>query len=155
MRSYRGARIYQASEEGEGTVKAAVVVFEYDLDVIQCPELTTHNIVVVRIRTRAWEIAAASAYFETDKPMDSYLEHLRAIRRGLGSHHLLTTLTQKAHGGGASRKVAVWRSYVPHWTSWSCRCSTAAPTFDTIQRGRRYCRHVDVTACSTNATARC
>ncbi|XP_063894705.1 uncharacterized protein LOC126057099 [Helicoverpa armigera] len=154
MRSYRGARIYQASEEGEGTVKAAIVVLDHDLDVKQCPELTTHNIVVVRIRTQAWEIAAASVYFEPDKPMDSYLEHLRAVRRKLGSRHLLI-------GGDFNAKSPWWGSLTEDSRGEEL-CSTldelelqvlnsgTLPTFDTIRGGRRYCSHVDVTACSAD-----
>ncbi|CAB3256933.1 unnamed protein product [Arctia plantaginis] len=35
MRDYRGVRIFQALDDGSGTVKAAIAVFEQDLDVIQ------------------------------------------------------------------------------------------------------------------------
>lgn len=52
-------------------VKAAIVVFNTNLDVEQCPKLTTHNTAVVRIRTRVWEITVLSVYYEPDKPKPS------------------------------------------------------------------------------------
>ena len=57
MRNYRGSRIYQCEVDGSGRVKAAIAVFDSDLDVIPYPKFTTNNIVVVGIRTKAWEIA--------------------------------------------------------------------------------------------------
>lgn len=58
-------------------MKAAIAVFDHDMNVIQCPEFTTNNIVVVKIRTSAWEITVVSFYFEPDQPIQPYLEQLK------------------------------------------------------------------------------
>lgn len=54
--------------------KAAIAVFDTDLDVVQYPELTTHNNVVARIRTRARDLAVVSVYYEPEQPIADYLE---------------------------------------------------------------------------------
>lgn len=72
MRSYRGVRIFQG--EDDGIVKAAVAVFDPDLDIIQHPELTTNNIAVVEVQTSAWRIAFVSFYFEPDQPIEPRLD---------------------------------------------------------------------------------
>ncbi|CAB3250211.1 unnamed protein product [Arctia plantaginis] len=69
MRDYRGARIFQAPEDGSGIVKAAIAVFDTDLDVTQCPELTTHNTVVSKLTLPWWsnELAALKREVTTRK----------------------------------------------------------------------------------------
>ncbi|CAB3252283.1 unnamed protein product [Arctia plantaginis] len=154
MRDYRGVRIFQAPDDGSGTVKAAIAVFEQDLDVIQCPELTTHNTVVVRIRTRAWDLTVVSVYYEPDKPIDGYLERLREIRRKLGSRGLLI-------GGDVNAKSSWWGSNTEDKRGEEL-CGTLeeldlqvlnsgnVPTFYTIRGGKTFSSHVDLTVCSAD-----
>lgn len=152
MKSYRGARIYQCEVEGSGTVKAAVAVFDNDLDIIPYPKLTTNNIVVVGIRTRAWEIAVASYYFEPDQPIGPYLDQLTKIKLELGTKNLLI-------GGDANAKNTWWGSTTEdsrgeemHGTLEELELQILntgdMPTFYTVRGGIVYKSHVDVTACS-------
>ncbi|KAL0852638.1 hypothetical protein ABMA27_016898 [Loxostege sticticalis] len=152
MKDYRGARVYQNAKVGDGTVKAAIVVFDDDLDVIQCPKLTCDHIVAVRIRTSDWEIAAVSFYFEPDKPIGPYLDRLREVVEVLGPRRLLI-------GGDSNAKSAWWGS--PEEDHRGADMSGTleesglhvlnrgtVPTFDTIRGGRRFTSHVDQTACT-------
>ncbi|XP_063838171.1 uncharacterized protein LOC135087301 [Ostrinia nubilalis] len=154
MKDYRGARLYQNATVGDGTVKAAIVVFDDSLDVIQCPKLTNNNIVVVRIRTAAWEIAAVSFYFEPDQPIEPYLEQLRTIREELGPMSLLI-------GGDSNAKSTWWGSTVEDHRGKELSGTLEesglqvlntgdTPTFDTIRGGRAFTSHVDITACTTD-----
>nr|BAA07467.1 ORF2 [Bombyx mori] len=152
MKGFRGVRVFQSTAQGDGTVKAAIAVFDHDLDVIQYPQLTTNNIVVVGIRTRAWEITLVSYYFEPDKPIESYLEQIKRVERKMGPKRLI-------FGGDANAK-STW---------WGCKEDDArgdqlmgtlgelglhilnegdVPTFDTIRGGKRYQSRVDVTFCT-------
>ncbi|XP_049874511.1 uncharacterized protein LOC126372706 [Pectinophora gossypiella] len=154
MKAYRGARIFQNTGQEEGTVKAAIAVFDQDMDIVQYPELTTNNILVVRIRTSAWEMVVISCYFEPDQPIEPYLEQLKGIRRKLQPKLFLI-------GGDVNAKNTWWGS-----SKIDCRGSEVSgameememqvlnegdvPTFDTIRGNKRYASHVDITACSSD-----
>ena len=152
MKSYRGSRIYQCEVDGSGRVKAAIAVFDDDLDVIPYPKLTTNNIVVVGIRTKAWEIAVVSYYFEPDQPIGPYLDQLTRIKSEMATGRLLI-------GGDANAKSPWWGSIVEDSKGEEMSGTLEdlelqvlntgdAPTFDTVRGGRVYNSHVDVTACS-------
>lgn len=151
MRSHRGVRVFQGA--GEGVVKAAIAVFDPDLDVTQYPELTTNNVVVVEVRTSAWKIALVSYYFESDQPVDPYLDHLRKIIGLLDNKYLII-------GGDANAKSTWWGSpHIDHRGEEMAGTlhelglhilnSGDIPTYDYIRGGKRYSSYVDVTACST------
>lgn len=154
MKSQRGVRVFQDTGVGEGTVKAAIAVFDKDLIIKQYPKLTTKNIAVVGIQTSAWEITLVSFYFEPDKPIDPYLEQLREIEKENGSKPLIV-------GGDANAKNTWWGSPKVDRRGEEM-CGTLGeldlhilnigniPTFDTIRGGQRFTSHVDVTACSTD-----
>lgn len=152
MRSYPGVRIFQGA--GEGIVKAAIAVFDPTLDIIQHPELTTNNIVVVEVRTSAWKIALISLYFEPLQPIEPYLEHLREIVGILGSSKLII-------GGDANAKSMWWGSTrtdhrgedmagTLHELGLHVLNTGDIPTFDVIRNGKSCTNRVDLTACSTD-----
>ncbi|KAL0822118.1 hypothetical protein ABMA28_005482 [Loxostege sticticalis] len=152
MKDYRGARVYQNASVGDGTVKAAIVVFDADLDVIQCPKLTTDNIVVVRIRTSAWEIAAVSFYFEPDQPIGPYLDQMRNVVEVMGPRRLLI-------GGDSNAKSTWWGSTFEDHRGADMSGTLEesglqvlnrgnVPTFETVRGGRRFSSRVDITACT-------
>lgn len=154
MKSYGGARVYQDSSSNGGTVKAAIVVFDQDIDVIQCPKFTTKNIVVVKLRTSAWEILAVSYYFEPDQPIGPYLDHLTNVMKELGPRKAI-------FGGDANAKSVWWGSSVIDDRGDELAGMIGEldlqilnrgnkPTFDTIRGGRRLTSHVDVTMCTEN-----
>ncbi|KAL0811622.1 hypothetical protein ABMA28_009992 [Loxostege sticticalis] len=152
MKDYRGARVFQNAAVGDGTVKAAIVVFDDDLDVIQCPKLTCDHIVAVRIRTSDWEIAAVSFYFEPDKPIGPYLDRLREVVEELGLRKLLI-------GGDSNAKSAWWGSPIEDHRGADMSGTLEElglhvlnrgfiPTFETIRGNREFKSFVDVTACT-------
>lgn len=102
MRSHQGVRIFQNVNYGEGTVKAAIAVFDQHLIVKQYPKLTTNNVVVISVHTDAWEVTLVSFYFEPDRLVLPYLEHLKNI-----SH---TIQTRWVAGGDANAKSSWWGS---------------------------------------------
>ncbi|KAL0894322.1 hypothetical protein ABMA27_012948 [Loxostege sticticalis] len=152
MKDYRGARVYQNATVGDGTVKASIVVFDDDLDVIQCPKLTCDNIVAVRIRNSAWEIAAVSFYFEPDKPIGPYLDRLREVVEELGLRRLLI-------GGDSNAKSTWWGSTFEDHKGADMSGTLEdyglqvlnrgkVPTFETIRGNKKYSSFVDITACT-------
>ncbi|KAA5573735.1 hypothetical protein F3G14_18975, partial [Acinetobacter baumannii] len=123
-------------------VKAAIVIYQPELDIIQYPQLTTNNIVVVGVRTRAWNITLVSYYFEPDQNMGPYLEHLKRIELETGQSRLII-------GGDCNAKSAWWGSPNEDQRG-EQMCGFLEelglqvlntgdiPTFDTIRGGKRY-----------------
>ncbi|CAK1602629.1 unnamed protein product [Parnassius mnemosyne] len=154
MKGQRGVRVFQNSSPGEGTVKAAVAVFNVDFNIKQYPKLTTNNIIVVGIQTRAWEITLVSYYFEPDQPIEPYIDHLKKIEQEIGS-------TKWIAGGDANSKSTWWGSPIVDHRGEEIAGAFEElglnilnrgdiPTFDTIRGGKRYSSYVDITACSTD-----
>ncbi|XP_063378586.1 uncharacterized protein LOC134665540 [Cydia fagiglandana] len=153
MRSHRGVRIYQSDGTEEGVVKAAIAIFDDDLNVEQYPKLTTNNIVVVGISTVAWRITLVSIYFEPDQPIEPYLEHLSKIRKEIDSNKWII-------GGDANAKSVWWGSPQTDHRGEDLMGTLNElnlnvlnmgniPTFDTVRGDRRFSSFVDITACST------
>ncbi|CAB3249970.1 unnamed protein product [Arctia plantaginis] len=156
-RVYRGVRVFQNTGQGGGTVKAAMAVFDPNLDVVQYPQLTTDNIVVVGIRTSAWMITLVSFYFEPTEPVGPYLERLKYIRRKIGSQRIVL-------GGDANAKSTRWGSRIEDSRGEAFSGALGEmdlhvlnsgniPNFDTVRGGVRYCSYVDVTACTSDVIA--
>lgn len=115
------------------------------MDIVQYPQLTTNNILVVGIRTSASEVIRVSFYFEPYQPIAHYLDHLRRIRRetaGAKVINLWWGSTETDHRGddvaGAIAEMGLEILNIG-----------AIPTFDTVRGGRRYSSYVDITTCST------
>ncbi|KAJ2940791.1 hypothetical protein O0L34_g14908 [Tuta absoluta] len=152
MKGYKGARIFQNTSPGEGTVKSAIAIFDPNLDVTQYPELTTNNIAVVRIRTSAWSILLIAYYFEPDSPIEPYLNQLRGITEKLGADKIII-------GGDCNAKSIWWGGDKD-----DCRGEEmlgaldeiglqilnvgTVPTFDVIRGDQHLTSYIDVTACS-------
>ncbi|KAG6452350.1 hypothetical protein O3G_MSEX007586 [Manduca sexta] len=121
------------------------------MDALICPEFTTTNIVVVRIRTSAWEVVAVSCYFEPDRPVDKYLDHLRGICQKLGSRRLLVGGDTNAKSLWWSREVDRRGEEVSDWLDEAglhVLNEGTMPTFFTVRGDRAYSSQVDITACS-------
>lgn len=153
MKDYRGVRIFQSMKPGDGPVKAAIAVFDFDLDVIQCPEFTTPNISVVKIRTSAWEILVVSFYFEPDpEHIEPYLEQLNRIGKEFSRNILI--------GGDSNAKSSWWGSPIVDDRGEAMAGAledlglqvlndNTTPTFFTVRGEKTYSSFIDVTACAT------
>lgn len=152
VRGYRGLRIYQNTGLKRGIVKAAIAILDNKLDITQYPELTTDNIVVIRIQTKAWTITLVSFYFEPNQPIEPYLFHIQKIYQKLGPHKIIIA-------GDANAKSTWWNNWRDD-TRGETVCGTIdalglhilnmgdTPTFDTIRGGKRYTSYIDITVCS-------
>lgn len=91
---------------------------------------------MVGIQTSAWKINCASVYFDTDKPVKPYLDHLKEIVAKNGSKPIIV-------GGDVNAKSTRWGSpSVDHRREEVCGTlgelvlhilnSGAMPTFDTV-----------------------
>lgn len=154
MKGYKGVRIFQGALKDENINKAAIAVFDNQIDVIQYPELTTNNIVVVSLRTSAWEVTLVSFYFEPDKPIEPYVGHLKRIERRFRGGKILL-------GGDANAKNPWWGgtkldskgeylSGTLEELGLNILNNGNIPTFDTVRGGIRYSSYVDLTVCTTD-----
>lgn len=114
MKGYRGVRIFQSTNKGDRTVKAAIAVFQNDITITQFPKITTNNCCVIGITTSAWEITLGSYYFEPDTPITPYLQHLQRISDKVGSERWIA-------GGDANAKSTWWGSEVVDARGRNCR----------------------------------
>ncbi|CAK1582422.1 unnamed protein product [Parnassius mnemosyne] len=160
MKRHPGTRIVQCnrSPNTEKVIKAAIVLFDDTIAITQCPNLTTENIAVAKLRTGAWELGVVSVYLEGDKLLEPYLDMIGAAVAGLKTGNVII-------GGD----VNAWNTW------WGSRevdkrgIEVAAkfdemefhilnrgtePTFDTIRGGKRFSSCVDITTCSTNLLGR-
>lgn len=151
VNQYTGVRIVQKEQNRTKPVKAAIVIFDNQVEIIPSPTLTNENIAVATLKTDTWTIVVASVYFEDHVPIEPYLEQIKIIRDKFTSTRLLM--------GGDFNAWSEW------WGSESEDCRGEAlvgtldemgmhilnegtmPTFYTIRGGKEYKSHVDVTAC--------
>lgn len=150
MKTRGRARLYQSV--GPEVAKAAIVIFDPDIDITQHPDLTTDNIVVVEMVTTAWSIVLVSYYFEPDSPIEPYLAHVTRITNKFKGRNTII-------GGDANAKSTWWggtiidhrgedMSGALHEMGLHVLNNGNIPTFDTVRGGRRYTSYVDVTACT-------
>lgn len=157
MKDYRGVKIFQCTNNEDETIKAAIAVFNDEMDVIQYPEFTTTNIVVVKIRTSAWEIVVISFYFEPTEDIQPYLEQLRNIVRSVGQNKIII-------GGDANAKSTWWGSTIVDDRGEEMAGTIEdmglqvlnegdTPTFDTVRGNKAYTSFIDLTACTAEMLA--
>lgn len=154
MSGFKGARIFQNISPGEGTVKAAIAIFDPNLKVVQYPELTTNNIAVVRIQTNFWNVTLVSLYFEPDSPIEPYLNHLRRIHQEIGPKRMII--------GGDSNAKSIWWGGTKEDKRGKLMMgaldelglqilnSGTTPTFDTVRGDQHLTSYVDITACTVD-----
>lgn len=154
MKNYRGVTVYQCTNRGEKKIKAAIAIFNTDIDVIQCVEYTTPNIAVVKIKTSAWEIVVVSFYFEPDTPIEPFLNQLESIVNNLGPTKIII-------GGDSNSKNIWWGSNkidnrgeelaaTLHELGLEVLNEGDTPTFCVVRGNKIYTSHIDITACSAD-----
>lgn len=116
--------------------------------------MTTNNVYVIGVKTGAWEITLVSYYFEPGAPIAPYLQHLEYISDRVGPGRWII-------GGDANAKRVWWGSAATDARGVEMTRALDSmglnvvnkgeiPTFDVLRGGKRYCSHIDVTACSIN-----
>ncbi|CAK1549484.1 unnamed protein product [Leptosia nina] len=154
MKAYRGTRIFQCAGKTEKVVKAAIVLFDTNTDATLCPDLTTPNIVVVKVKTDARDVFLVSFYFEpAPTPIDPYLDDLRKVRRAVGPRVVFA--------GDANAKNNLWGGEITDRRGEDLMATCAemgvyvlnegtTPTFDTYRGGRNFSSFVDLTFCTAD-----
>lgn len=152
MKQYPGTRVIQCSLNRQKPVKAAIVVFGDNLEVIHDPQLVTENVAAVLLKAGQLSFGVLSVYFEGDQEIEPYLTETQNTTQKLHTNNIIV--------GGDVNAWSLW------WGSVSENHRGAAynaflnerelhilntgqtPTFETY-RGDRWCTSiVDVTACS-------
>ncbi|XP_045537326.1 uncharacterized protein LOC123721737 [Papilio machaon] len=160
MRQRPGIRIVQCAgnRTAQSVVKSAIVLFDDTIDVSHCPDLTTCNIAVAKVRTAAWEIGVVSVYLEPDKPIEPYLDQIGSVVDRLGMDNVIL-------GGDLNAWCTDWGSQKTDARGLEVAGKLdelglqllnegSEPTFDTIRGSRRFCSCVDITACTTSLLGR-
>ncbi|KAJ2940789.1 hypothetical protein O0L34_g14906 [Tuta absoluta] len=152
MKQYIGTRIIQRTYNRTKPIKAAIVVFDDSLEILECPKLTTENLAVAIIKTNTWTLAVASIYFEDHLPIEPYIQQLEHIKNTLDVPMLLV--------GGDVNAWSTWWGSVREDHRGEILAGTLndlgmhilnegdTPTFDTIRGNKQFKSHVDITSCT-------
>lgn len=89
VNQYTGVRIVQKEHNRTKPVKAAILVFDDQVEVIASPTLTNENIAVAILKTDTWNIVVTSVYFEDHLPIEPYLEQMKLVREKFSSTRML------------------------------------------------------------------
>ncbi|CAK1583201.1 unnamed protein product [Parnassius mnemosyne] len=152
LKRHVGTRVVQRNNNRTKPVKAAIVVFDENVEIIESPTLTTENIAVAILKTNEWTMGVISIYMEDYMPIEPYLDNIKAIVRTIGTTKILL--------GGDSNAWSTWWGSVTEDHRGEALSGTLEelnlqilnignePTFDTIRGGKHYKSHVDITACT-------
>ncbi|KAJ2952394.1 hypothetical protein O0L34_g4681 [Tuta absoluta] len=158
MKNYAGVRVVQCERKSERVNKAAIVLFDQSIDITLCPNLTTENIVAVKLKTGAKETGVVSVYLEGDKPIEPYINQIKKTIEEIGTKDLIL-------GGDVNAWNTWWgsRKIDPRGEELAGLLEEldlqilnqgSEPAFDT-QRGQiRYTSCVDITTCSISLLGR-
>lgn len=147
-----GFRVIQRTQNRVKPVKSAIVVFDDQLEILECPELTTENIVVMILKSMTSKIGVVSVYFEDSLPIEPYLTHIKMISEKLSECQLII-------GGDVNAWSPWWGSRSENQRgklmmgiidelNMHILNEGTAPTFYTIRNNVEFKSNVDVTACS-------
>lgn len=154
LKHYRVTRVIQMHQNRTKLVKAAIVVFDESVEIVEDPALTSENIAVALLKTGAWTLGVVSVYFEDYLPINPYIDKIKFI------HGELKKRTGNIIIGGdcnawntwwGSEKVDIRGEELLgalHEMEMHILNEGVEPTFDTIRGGKRCKSHVDITTCS-------
>lgn len=154
LKQYQGTRVVQKYQNRIKPVKAAIVVFDGNMEVVEEPALTTENIAVAILKTKVCTLAVVSIYLEDHLPIEPYIEQMENV------HKEIKKKTDKIIIGGDGNAWSTWWGSVVedrrgvellgalHEMNMHILNEGTEPTFDTIRGGKRYKSSVDITTCS-------
>ncbi|XP_013178829.1 PREDICTED: uncharacterized protein LOC106125960, partial [Papilio xuthus] len=131
----------------------SIVLFDGTLNITHCPDLTTCNIAVAKVRSAAWTVGLVSVYLEPSKPIEPYLDLIGSVVERLDTADVIlggdvnawsTWWGSRTTDKRGDQVVAKFDGLGLHVLN----CGSE-PTFDTIRGMRRFTSSVDVTACTT------
>ncbi|KAJ2947204.1 hypothetical protein O0L34_g16912 [Tuta absoluta] len=152
VKQYQGTRIVQKIQRGEAPVKAAIIVFDDQIEVREKPTLTTENIAVAVLKTPKWEIGVISFYFEPSEPIEPYIRLLKNIHQSLNMTNILIGgdgnawstwwggITENHRGAELSGAIEEMGLHILN--------QGTVPTFETTRGDKMISSHVDLTVCT-------
>ena len=79
-----------------GKIKAAIVVFNKNMDILKIEQFCNTHLVCVEIKLEKTRLYMISAYFQHCEPIEPYLRHLSMILNSLQGHPIVTCLDANA-----------------------------------------------------------
>lgn len=152
LKQYPGTKVIQCTLNRQKPVKAAVIVFGDQLEVIHDPQLVTETEAAVLLVAGRLKIGVVSVYYEGDQEIDSYLRRTQTACQSLGTDNLIVggDINAWSPWWGSESENPRGAAYTAFLNSMDLHILNTGnvPTFET-HRGDRLCTSiVDVTACS-------
>lgn len=158
MKQTPGTKVIQCSLNRQKPVKAAIVVFGDNLEVIHDPQLVSENVAAVLLKVGQLSLGVLSVYFEGDQDIEPYLSETQHKTQKLNTHNIVVggdvnAWSQWWGSVSENHRGAAYSSFLNE-RDLHILNTGQTPTFETY-RGDRWCRSiVDVTACSPSLLAK-
>ncbi len=152
MKQSPGTQVIQCSLNRQKPVKAAIVVFGSNMQVIHDPQLVTENVAAVLLKVGQLSLGVISVYFEGDQEIEPYLLETHNTITKLHTHNILVggdinAWSQWWGSASENHRGAAYNSFLNE-RDLQILNTGQTPTFETY-RGDRWCTSiVDVTVCS-------
>lgn len=144
-------RVIQCTQ-GEGPVKAAIVILDPTLGITVNQTHQTKNIAMAVLRCGSSEIGVMSLYLEGDRPLEPYLTKIRHIVHESGQAGIIAggDFNASSHWWGCDTEDRRGADIVDLCSECSLNILNrgSSPTFYTHRGGRLFSSIVDVTVCS-------
>ncbi|CAF4921505.1 unnamed protein product [Pieris macdunnoughi] len=148
MKNYSGTRVYQHTGSGNH-IKAAIVVLDNNIHIIQHPEISSPNMIAISVDTQKGKLSLVSIYFEPYPiPLSPYLQTLKQAIEKLGPRTIV--------GGDINARNVWWGDRITnergeeaeatfHSAGLEILNQGGTPTFNTNRGNTLYTSCVDVT----------
>lgn len=153
LKQHVGTRVVQCGANRIKPVKAALIIFDEGVGIIEDHTLITENIAVAVVETNAWKIGLISVYLEDNLPIEPYLDKIHHICAKLQLNNIII-------GGDVNAWSTWWGSEKEDIRGETLRGALdememhivnqgTEPTFYTIRGGKIFKSNVDITVCSS------
>ncbi|XP_050563633.1 uncharacterized protein LOC126913011 [Spodoptera frugiperda] len=152
MKQKPGTQVIQCTLNRQKPVKAAIVIFGNNLEVIHDPQLVSENVVAVLLKAGPLKFGVLSVYYEGDQDLDSYLDDTQHKMHLLKTNNILiggdvNAWSQWWGSVSENHRGALYNAFLNDRDLQILNMGQT-PTFE-VYRGDRWCTSVvDVTACS-------
>lgn len=154
MKQYPGSRVIQCTLNRQKPVKAAIVVYDKNLEVIHDPQLVTENIAAVYIKAGPLTLGVVSVYFEDKEEIEPYLTTTRQFCGKLRTNNIIVAgdVNAWSQWWGSVSENERGTAYHDFLNEMDLQILNTGdtPTFEEYRRGVLCTSIVDVTACSVS-----
>lgn len=155
MKQKPGTQVIQCTLNRQKPVKAAIVIFGNNLEVIHDPQLVSENVVAVLLKAGPYNFGVLSVYYEGDQDLDPYLDDTQHKMHLLKTNNILiggdvNAWSQWWGSVSENHRGALYNAFLNDRDLHILNMGQT-PTFE-VYRGDRWCTSVvDVTACDRGA----